>query len=69
MSNNASFCPKCGGQGSFLGTLGSLTWLRCINCGWEWSIKMFVDIDALATPGGDFIVSEYADEGDDNEHL
>jgi hypothetical protein len=52
-------CPQCTGQGAVMGALGNLDWFRCINCGWEWSVakQLYVDIDALATPG-DFIVSD-----------
>ena len=66
--NEANQCPMCGGTGGLLGTLGTFTWLRCINCGWEWPIKLFVDIDALATPGN-FIVSENADEGENDGYI
>jgi transcription elongation factor Elf1 len=60
MDETTDSCPMCGGQPALLGTLGNLTWLRCINCGWEFTAKvkqLYVDIDALATPG-DFIVSD-----------
>ena len=26
-------CPMCGGPGGLLGSLGRLTWFRCVNCG------------------------------------
>ncbi len=26
-------CPACGGEGEFLGQLGSITHLRCRDCG------------------------------------
>lgn len=29
-------CPMCNGTPTLLGTLGTLTWLRCRDCGWEW---------------------------------
>ncbi len=32
-------CPICGGEPTPLGRLGILTWLRCIQCGWEWSVE------------------------------
>ena len=32
-------CPACGGDGGYLGTLGVLTWFRCIYCGMDFSKK------------------------------
>ena len=32
-----STCPQCGGPGSELGSLGKTTWLRCRDCGWEFT--------------------------------
>lgn len=60
--NEVIHCPMCDGPGGFMGTLACLDWFRCINCGWEWSVEkqLYVDIDALATPGN-FIV---CDEGE-----
>lgn len=31
-------CPQCGGQGNFLGTLGTRDHFRCRQCGWEFSV-------------------------------
>lgn len=30
-------CPMCNGTPTLLGTLGQTTWLRCRDCGWQWS--------------------------------
>lgn len=30
-------CPMCNGQGALLGSLGALTWYRCIQCGAEFT--------------------------------
>lgn len=30
-------CSMCGGTLAYLGSLGKLLWLRCINCGMECS--------------------------------
>ena len=29
-------CPECGGLGTMMGRLGTLTWYRCRQCGVEW---------------------------------
>ena len=31
-------CSMCDGPGILLGTMGTKTWYRCRNCGWEWSV-------------------------------
>lgn len=31
------FCPACDGPGMELGSLGSLVWFRCRNCGIEFN--------------------------------
>lgn len=38
-------CAICGGIATYLGTLGCLAWLRCRDCGAEWSVS--ADDDAL----------------------
>lgn len=30
-------CSICGGQLAMLGKLGAKLWLRCMDCGMEWS--------------------------------
>jgi len=32
---NYPFCSVCGGTNEYLGILGNLIWLRCIDCGME----------------------------------
>lgn len=32
-------CKQCGGTLGHLGSLGFLSWFRCVNCGWETSFK------------------------------
>jgi len=32
-------CPRCGGPGVPMGTLGKLEWFRCRNCGWDFSVS------------------------------
>jgi anaerobic ribonucleoside-triphosphate reductase len=32
-------CSVCNGKGIPLGVLGKLSWFRCRNCGWEFSVK------------------------------
>lgn len=34
---NAGNCPTCGGPGSELGQLGRKHWMRCRNCGSDFS--------------------------------
>lgn len=29
-------CPACGGDPTFLGTLGAMDCFRCRACGWDW---------------------------------
>ena len=31
-------CSKCGGQLCWLGTLGNMLWLRCRDCGMDFSV-------------------------------
>ncbi len=33
----ATTCPICTGPARLLGELGAMTWLRCRDCGIEWS--------------------------------
>lgn len=37
---NYSFCPVCGGTQEYMGVLGHLLWLRCIDCGMESNIRI-----------------------------
>jgi tRNA(Ile2) C34 agmatinyltransferase TiaS len=32
-------CPMCGGQGEDLGTLGNVTYMRCRQCGADFSVS------------------------------
>lgn len=34
-------CEQCGGVLALLGTLGRLTWFRCVQCGWQQSCEDF----------------------------
>jgi uncharacterized protein (DUF983 family) len=31
-------CPQCGGEGAHLGYLGSRLYVRCVRCGWDYSV-------------------------------
>lgn len=33
------FCPECGGDGEFMGQLGSLEWYRCRACGMDFNVS------------------------------
>jgi rubredoxin len=33
--NEIHSCPMCTGNGQHLGILGTIAWLRCEDCGWE----------------------------------
>ena len=42
-------CPTCGGEGTGLGWLGFLFWLRCRACGIDYSIRVeFLDEEMQA---------------------
>jgi hypothetical protein len=32
-------CPNCAGNGNYLGTLGTLDWFNCRQCGAEFGIR------------------------------
>lgn len=36
------YCSQCGDSTdvTYMGTLGSLLWFRCRDCGWEWSVTV-----------------------------
>jgi len=36
--NDIESCPMCDGAAAALGTLGTLLHLRCVQCGWQWSV-------------------------------
>ena len=38
------FCERCDGIVAHLGTLGCMTWWRCIHCGWDTGI-LHSDLD------------------------
>lgn len=43
-------CEMCKGPGVLLGRLGSITWFRCRNCGWEFTNEQaqeWADFDNL----------------------
>lgn len=40
MADDPITCYVCGGDLALLGTLGRLTWLRCIQCGIEQSTTL-----------------------------
>ena len=37
---NIPECPACGGEGSPMGALGYREYLRCRQCGWEFSYEL-----------------------------
>jgi rubredoxin len=46
--NHDHFCPACGGDASYLGSLGRLAHLRCVACGWTFATEKTAETDALA---------------------
>jgi predicted nucleic acid-binding Zn ribbon protein len=34
-------CPLCEGEGNVLGTLGSLVWFRCQDCGIDYNVVWY----------------------------
>lgn len=37
---NPPSCPACNGTGpQTLGTLGSVAWMRCRDCGWDFKLE------------------------------
>jgi len=38
-------CPVCDGTGVEMGGLGWLIWLKCRNCGLEWSVKREKEVE------------------------
>jgi rubredoxin len=44
MPNNG--CPMCGSeQCTYLGTLGSVQWVRCAACGWDYTTELELNDD------------------------
>jgi len=42
-------CPLCEGEGNVLGTLGSLVWFRCQDCGIDYNVvRDFAPVDLPA---------------------
>jgi hypothetical protein len=45
---NYPFCGACGGTLEYMGILGNLIWLRCIDCGMEIHVTKEREDDAFS---------------------